>query len=75
MSATARSATGSARESSVYDGSRFLGDVVPRRAGGFSAKLASGRRLPGSFKSERLAMAAITAAQRDANQPSEGFAR
>jgi len=53
-------------ESSVYDGSRFLGDVAPRRGGGYVAKLASGRRLLGAFKTERAAMSAITAAFRAA---------
>ncbi len=51
-----------AAESVVYDGSKLLGTVSPRR-GGFAPRLVSGRRL-GAFASEQLAMKAITAAAR-----------
>ena len=53
-------------ESSVYDGSRMIGEIKPT-GHGFSARLATGRRLAGTFATERLAMRAITAATRAAN--------
>ena len=51
-----------ASKSTVYDGSRLIGEIRPG-ARGFTARLAGGRRL-GAFVSAQLAMRAITSAAR-----------
>jgi hypothetical protein len=63
--------------SSVYHGSVLIGEVLPRRGGGFAARLTSGKRL-GAFADERSAMRAITAAARAESTrateaPNKGF--
>ena len=63
-------------ESAVYAGSMLIGEIKPS-ARGFTARLATGRRL-GAFADERLAMKAITAAARAESTrateaPNKGF--
>lgn len=60
--------------STVYDGSRLIGEIKPS-ARGFTARLTSGRRL-GAFATEKLAMRAITAATRgEGTRPTEAPGR
>jgi hypothetical protein len=62
-----------AAESVVYDGSKLIGEIKPK-AGMFTARLASGRRL-GAFTTDQLAMKAITAAARAARTENSGTQR
>ena len=62
-----------ARESSVYDGSRFLGRIVPQ-FGAFVARSASGRAIGGTFPTDVEAMRAICAHDRQARLATEAAA-
>ncbi len=59
-------------ESSIYDGPTLLGAITPR-AGGFAARLASGKSV--EFTSEKLAMKAITSAARVASAANFGVSQ